>query len=72
MHPTMEILFRQLGDPGIFGLLAVFLTPMIFGGITTYYCMKTQEKITAQVWAEWREDETYLKQKPTSSINYNQ
>jgi hypothetical protein len=39
-HPTMEIIFRQLQDPMIFGLLAIFLTPMIFGAITVYYSLK--------------------------------
>lgn len=68
----MEIVFRQLGDPVLFGILAIFLTPMIFGGITTYYAHKTTQKVTEEVWNEWEEDEVYKTQKPTASINYNQ
>ena len=70
---TIDIALQQLLGAGLgqLGLLAVFLCPMVFGGITTYYCLKAQEKITAQVWKEWREDPRFLNQKVTSSINYN-
>jgi len=68
---TFAIAMEQFFSVGVIGLLCVFLTPMVFGAITTYYCHKAQEKITEQVWREWREDETFQKQKVTSSINYN-
>ena len=68
---TIAIAISQVFTLGNIGLLCVFLTPMVFGGITTYYCLKAQEKVTAQVWQEWREDETFQKQEVTSSINYN-
>lgn len=68
---TFAIAVNQFFDWGTFGLLCVFLTPMVFGAITTYYCHKAQEKITEQVWQEWREDPEFQKQKVTSSINYN-
>ena len=71
---TIAIALTQLFEAGIgqLGLLAVFLCPMVFGGITTYYCLKVQGKVTEQVWKEWREDPEYLKQEPTTSINYNE
>ena len=59
-------------DIGQLGVLAVFLGPMVFGGITTYYCLKAQGPITEQVWKEWREDSTFQNQKVTKSINYNE
>lgn len=58
-------------DLGLIGILAVFLCPMVFGGITTYYCLKENDPVTKQVWKEWREDPKFQKQKVTSSINYN-
>lgn len=70
---TINIALTQLFEAGIgqLGLLAVFLCPMVFGGITTYYCLKVQGKVTEQVWREWREDSTFKNQKVTKSINYN-
>jgi hypothetical protein len=35
---------------GELGLLAVFLCPMVFGGITFYYSHKTIHKATLERW----------------------
>jgi hypothetical protein len=35
---------------GEFGLLAVFLCPMVFGGITMYYSHKAIHKATLDRW----------------------
>ena len=67
----IDILLNQYADPMIFGILAIFLTPMVFGAITTHYAHKYTQKITEEVWKEWREDPEFQKQKVTSSINYN-
>jgi hypothetical protein len=40
-------------DWGVLGLLAVFLCPMIFGGITTYYSDKYQRPVTKETWEYW-------------------
>ena len=69
---TLNILHTQFADPFVFWMLVIFLTPMIAGAVTTYYCHKAQKKITEQVWKEWREDPEFQKQKVTSSINYNE
>jgi len=44
---------------------------MVFGGITAVVSQQAQDKITEEVWKEWREDEKFQKQKLTKSINYN-
>ena len=69
---TLDILYTQFADPFVFWMLVIFLTPMVAGGVTTYFCHKAQHKITMQVWKEWREDPEFQKQKVTSSINYNE
>ena len=70
---TVQIAYAQFGDVlSWIGLLAIFLTPIVAGGITAYICLKAQGPITEQVWKEWREDPEYQKQKVTSSINYNE
>jgi len=66
-----NIAMEQFFSPFTLMMLIVFLTPMVAGGVTTYYCHKRQHEITMQVWKEWREDEEFQKQKVTSSINYN-
>lgn len=68
---TWQIAMEQFFSPFTLMLLIIFLTPMVFGAITTYYCHKVQHEITMQVWKEWREDEEFQKQKVTDSINYN-
>jgi|SaaInlV_125m_DNA_1040241.scaffolds.fasta_scaffold06396_13 hypothetical protein len=35
---------------GILGILAVFLCPMVFGGITMYYCHKEIHRETVDRW----------------------
>lgn len=37
-------------DLGELGLLAVFLCPMVFGGITMYYSHKSIHKATLDRW----------------------
>jgi hypothetical protein len=37
-------------DFGLLGLLAVFMCPMVFGGITMYYSHKTIHKATLERW----------------------
>jgi len=45
-------------DIGLFGLLAVFLCPMVFGGITMHYCHKTIHQETLDRWKRYeRKDE---------------
>ena len=68
---TIAIALEQFFSPFSLMLLGVFLTPMIAGAVTTYYCHKRQHEITMQVWREWREDSTFKNQKVTKSINYN-
>jgi hypothetical protein len=70
---VLMIALTQFFEAGIgqLGILAVMLCPMVFGGLTTYYCLKAQGPITEQVWKEWREDPEFQKQKVTTSINYN-
>ena len=46
---------RRLGrvrsmDVGLLGLLAVFMCPMVFGGITFYYSHKTIHQETLDRW----------------------
>jgi len=69
---TLNILYTQFADPFVFWMLVIFLTPMIAGAVTTYYCLKANDPVTKQVWKEWREDPEFQKQKVTSSINYNE
>mgnify|MGYP001389915770 FL=1 len=35
------------------GLLCIFGTPIIFGGITAYISQKEQEKVTNETWEYW-------------------
>lgn len=37
-------------DWGMLGLLAVFLSPMVFGGIAFHYSHKTTDKVTKEWW----------------------
>ena len=37
-------------DIGLLGILAVFMCPMVFGGITMYYSHKTIHKHTLERW----------------------
>jgi len=41
-------------EVGLLGLLAVFLCPMVFGGITFYYSHKTTDSVTKNTWEYWR------------------
>jgi hypothetical protein len=40
-------------DVGLLGLLAVFMCPMIFGGITFYYSHKYTDKVTRDWWKKY-------------------
>jgi len=40
-------------DIGLLGLLAVFMCPMIFGGITMYYSHNTIHKETLNRWKKY-------------------
>jgi len=40
---------------GELGLLAVFLCPMVFGGITFYYSHKTIHEETLRRWKKYEE-----------------
>ena len=44
--------------PGEVGLLAVFLCPMVFGGITFYYSHKAIHQETLERWKKqgWKND----------------
>ncbi len=55
----------------LLGILSVMMCPMVFGGITAIVSQQAQDKITDEVWEEWREDERFQKQPLTKSINYN-
>ncbi len=68
---TYAIALNQFFSPFTLWMLVVFMTPIVAGMVTTYYCQKVQDKVTKQVWKEWREDPEFQKQKVTSSINYN-
>ena len=37
---------------GMLGLLAVFLCPMVFGGLTMYYCHKQIHQETLDRWSK--------------------
>jgi len=37
-------------DVGVIGLLCIFLTPMVFGGITMYYSQKEIDQETVDRW----------------------
>lgn len=37
-------------DLGLLGVLAVFLCPMVFGGITAYYSQKAIQQETKDRW----------------------
>lgn len=50
---TYLIAVSQFFDLGVLGLLAVFLTPMIFGGITWWYSYKSTEKVTRKWWSKY-------------------
>ena len=39
-------------DWGLLGLLAVFLSPMVFGGIAFYYSHKTTDIVTRKWWKQ--------------------
>lgn len=39
-------------DLGLLGVLAVFLCPMVFGGITMYYSIKVIHKDTLKRWGK--------------------
>jgi len=39
-------------DLGLLGVLAVFLCPMVFGGITMYYSHKSIHKDTLKRWGK--------------------
>ena len=41
-------------EVGLLGLLAVFLCPMVFGGITFYYSHKFTHPVTKETWEYWR------------------
>ncbi len=70
---TLQIAYAQFGDVlSWIGLLAIFLTPIVAGGITAYICHKGQTKITNEVWEHWRNNEKFQNQKVTTSINYNE
>lgn len=54
-----EVLFKavtQVLDPGLLGVLAIFLCPMIFGGITFYYSHKFTHKVTMEWWKQAEKD----------------
>ena len=42
---------------GLLGLLAVFLCPMVFGGITFYYSHKTTHPVTIETWEKVNHNE---------------
>jgi len=44
-----------MDDIGLLGLLAVFLCPMVFGGITMYYSHEAIHKATLQRWKQHEE-----------------
>ena len=70
---VIQIAYTQFSDwLGLLGLLAIFFTPIIAGGITAYISHKGQTKITNDVWEHWRNNKKFQNQKVTTSINYNE
>lgn len=53
---TYMIAIGQFFDLGTIGLLFVFLTPMIFGGITFWYSWKTTDEVTKKWWSKFKND----------------
>jgi len=53
---TLQIALTQFSDPRVFGLLLVFLTPIIFGAITAWYSHKTTHKVTMKWWKQVDKD----------------
>lgn len=51
---TYMIAMNQFFDIGVIGLLAVFLTPMVFGAITLYYSHKTIHSETLKRWSKFK------------------
>lgn len=51
---TFLIAVGQFFDVGVLGLLAVFLTPMVFGAITWYYSHKYTDKVTREWWNKYK------------------
>jgi hypothetical protein len=56
---NQEVLYKavtQVLDPGLLGVLAIFLCPMIFGGITFYYSHKYTHDVTMKWWKQAEKD----------------
>lgn len=53
-HEAMIIIAEQIFNPGVIGLLAIFATPIILGGITAYVSHKETNKITMETWKYWQ------------------
>ena len=53
-HEAMIIIAEQIFNPGVIGLLAIFATPIILGGITAYVSHKETHKITMEIWKYWQ------------------
>ena len=51
---TYMIAINQFFDVGVIGLLAVFLTPMVFGAVTLYYSHKSIHKETLRRWSKFK------------------
>ena len=51
---TYMIAIGQFFDLGTIGLLFVFLTPMIFGGITFWYSWKSTDEVTKEWWKKYK------------------
>lgn len=56
---NQEVLYKavtQILDPGLLGVLAIFLCPMVFGGITWYYSHKSTHDVTMKWWKQAEKD----------------
>lgn len=53
---VLDIAARQVLDPGLLGVLAIMLCPMIFGGITFYYSHKYTHDVTMKWWKQAEKD----------------
>lgn len=42
-------------DWGLLGLLAVFMCPMVFGGIAFVYSHKYTDKVTKEWWSKYKD-----------------
>lgn len=54
---AVQQIFSESGVPllGVIGLLLIFATPIVFGGITAYISHKETHKVTMEVWKYWQD-----------------